>query len=136
MQVGGPGVLDPVPDPAPHKHRAAAPQRHAASVEDGGPAPRVHEDDFILMLMQVHRDRRARPETLTARGEQGRPGAPAIDLDRHISAAGRRPQAQRLAVPRSEHQPLWLHHVSSRFFDPTHERRRAAWPRRRNTSSS
>jgi hypothetical protein len=135
LEIAAPGILDAVPDAPAHEDHAAAPKRHAAVLEYRRAAPRVYEDDFILVLVQVHRDRRAAPEPLPARGDKRRPRASAIDLDRHVAAPGRGTKTQRLAVPRSEHQPLWLH-LNPPDRRSTTKRRRTACPRRQSIYTS
>jgi hypothetical protein len=109
VHVLAPRVLDAVPDPAAHEDRRARPQRHAAVLEDRGTPARVHEDDLVLTLVQVHGNRRARPEPLVAHREQRRARRLAIHLDGHVAAARRRPQAQRFSIARSEYEPRWFH---------------------------
>ncbi|HEV2358367.1 MAG TPA: hypothetical protein VGZ23_12280 [bacterium] len=109
MQVRAPGVLDTVPDAAAGEDGRPRPDGHSPAVEDRRAAAGVHEEDLILMLVQVHRDRGARTEALTPHGEPGRPHGLAVHLDRHVAAAGRRTQAQRLPIPGTEHEPRWLH---------------------------
>jgi hypothetical protein len=135
FKVQASGILDAVPHPAAHKNHAAAPERHPAALEHRDAAAGVNEDDFVLVLVQVHGDRGTRPKALAAGGDERRPGMPAINLDRHIAAAGGTTQPQRFTVPRTEHQPRWLHRISSRRFGRP-MKGGTACPRRQSISTS
>jgi hypothetical protein len=153
VQVRAARVVDAVPDAAAHEDGAARPDGDPPAVEDGRSATGVYEEDLVLMLVQVHRDRGSRTEALVPHGEERRPDAAPVHLDRHVAAARGRPQPQRLTLPRTQHQPPWLHGISSRppvpaDFAAGHrviedrgtrrvtKRRRAPWPHSPSICSS
>jgi hypothetical protein len=109
LQIAASAVLHAVPDPPAYEDHAARAQRDPPVLEHGRAAAGVHEDDFILMLVEVHGNRRPGAKTLPARGDERRSGAAAVDFDRDVPAAGRRPQPQRFPVARSQHQPCTFH---------------------------
>jgi len=113
LESSAAGILDAVPDSAGHEDRRARRRRHPAVLEDRGRPAGMDEQDFVLVLVEMHGDHPTGAEALMAHRHPRRSGGLRIDLDRDSAAARRGTQAQRFTVRPTTHDPRRLHRSPS-----------------------